>query len=87
MDSKRLAKIDSLLDKADHLLARLAGAMAYASTRGPPQLREQVRSATVQYMSGRWHRRSGDVYGIDVQAPGVKDAYGPPGDLRPPDQR
>lgn len=35
----------------------------------------------IDYMSGRWHRRSGDVYGIVTQSPGVKDADGSSGDL------
>lgn len=42
------------------------------------------------YMSGRWKRRDGDIYGI-VRQPGVRltpegaDADNPPGDLRPTD--
>lgn len=34
-----------------------------------------------QYMSGRWIRRSGDVYGVSIQSPGVTDANSPPGNL------
>jgi hypothetical protein len=36
------------------------------------------------YLSGRWHRRDGDGYGI-VPRPGVHDADHPPRDLRPSD--
>ena len=49
-------------------------------------------SAPPDYMSGRWKRRDGDIYGI-VRQPGVRltpeadNADHPPGDLRPSDQR
>ena len=49
-------------------------------------------SAPIPYLSGRWHRRDGDSYGI-VQAqppivlPEPDSADHPPGDLRSPDQR
>jgi hypothetical protein len=47
-----------------------------------------ARSTTTtpqQYMSGRWIRRSGDVYGVSIQGDGVTDANSPPGNLRPTD--
>ena len=95
MEDKDLAKIDQLLAQMQASIAEIRSALPIL-TAIPPQvrsngvlraaLRRQV-SAAQQYMSGRWHKRDGNVYGTDVQAPGVKDAYSPPGDLRPPDQR
>ena len=49
-----------------------------------------VTPPPVDYMSGRWKKRDGDIYGI-VRQPGVRltpegdDADNPPGNLRPPD--
>jgi hypothetical protein len=39
-----------------------------------------------RFMSGRWHRRDGDGYGI-FPRPGEHHADHPPGNLRPSDQR
>jgi hypothetical protein len=53
-----------------------------ASRRRPPP----------QFMSGRWRKRDGDVYGV-IRQPGVRltgeavDADNPTGGVRPPDQR
>jgi hypothetical protein len=49
---------------------------------------ELVTKVVTSLMSGRWHRRDGDSYGI-VRQPGVPrpDANDPPGDLRSPNQR
>lgn len=58
-------------------------------------LRRQVISAAIahrssvltQFMSGRWRRRDGDVYGIVTQSKEVADADRPPGDIRSPNER
>lgn len=43
-----------------------------------------------EFMSGRWHRRDGDTYGIVAPQPPIKEpssADDPPGDLRPTPER
>jgi len=97
MDDKALAKIDALLAQMQQCLAELRAALPILNNLEPPPprsvgllpyaLRRQVRSATEQFMSGRWRRRAGDVYGNVAQSKQVKDADRPTGDLRPPDQR
>ena len=87
MKRKAADKMDLLLTRLDQLIALLASRAAYAATTGPPVLRQQVAAATQQYMSGRWHRRSGDVYGIVSEPQSYIDANCPPGHIRPPDQR
>jgi hypothetical protein len=54
------------------------------------RLAEITRRNAGRYLSGRWHRRDGDVYGIVQRQPPIPvpdDADNPPGDLRPPHQR
>lgn len=52
------------------------------------RLAEIARHNAGLYMSGRWHRRDGDSYGIVQRQPKVPvpdNADDPPGDLRPSD--
>ena len=52
-------------------------------------LRRQTRStADLTFMSGRWRRRDGNVYGnVAAYKRGTQDADRPAGDIRPPNQR
>jgi len=102
MDDKALAKIDQLLAQMQQSIAELRAALPIlTSMPAPPPpnvrstgmlvsaLKRQVRSAQqMMYMSGRWHRRDGDVYGIVTQnAKQVDNADRPPGDIRSTDER
>jgi hypothetical protein len=70
-DPKLVQLIEKIVDE------RLATLM-----RGPP-----ISAAFAQrFMSGRWHRRDGDGYGI-FPRPGEHHADHSPGNLRPSDQR
>jgi hypothetical protein len=61
----------------------------------PPPFAPLPRSNDIPnrlYLSGRWHRRDGNVYGIVAAQPPLKlpepdRADDPPGHLRPSDQR
>lgn len=94
-------KIDKLLAQMQVDLAELRQAMMVVSAIPPEMMVENSRRArrselvtkVVQgLMSGRWHRRDGDSYGI-VRQPGVNrdtdlpNADNPPGDLRPSSER
>ena len=65
MDDKSLELIERLTRENERLRVMLM-------TRVQPQ--PAATGTPAQYMSGRWHRRDGDVYGIVVQSPGVADA-------------
>ena len=97
MDDKALAKIDQLLAQMAQSIQEIRAALPIL-TSIPPEarasgllrqaLQRQDRAASQSYMSMRWHRRDGDVYGIVTQSKEVADnADRPPGDLRSPDQR
>ena len=96
-DDEVLARIDQLLSQMVATLQEIRAALPIL-TNIPPETRasgvlrqalwRQVRAAGQQYMSMRWHRRDGNVYGIVSQSKEVADnADSAPGDLRPPDQR
>lgn len=101
MDDKALAKIDQLLAQMQQSIYELRQALPIlTATPAPPPssrrsvgllpyaLRRQVRAATQSYMSGRWFRRDGDVYGIVSQNDKqVDNADRPPRDLRSTDER
>ena len=84
-------KIDKLLAQMQADITELRQAMMIVAEIPPNTMAEHTRKAkrselvvkVVQgLMSGRWHRRDGDAYGI-VRQPGVpRDADNPPGDLR-----
>lgn len=107
MDDKALAKIDALLGQMQQCLAELRQALPILTSLPPPTpqpprsvgmlpyaLRRQVRAATdLMFMSGRWRRRDGNVYGsAEAYKRGtapeiVRDADSPSGNIRTPDQR
>lgn len=101
MEDKALQKLDELLahmtaclNEIRQVLPIIVATTPEERARFQAQLRQQVQDATrahgggviQQFMSGRWHRRSGDVYGILTQ-PEPADADRPPGNLRPTDER
>jgi len=98
MDDKALAKIDALLAQMQQSLYELRQALPILASAPPPKksvgllpyaLKRQVRAAADQmFMSGRWRRRDGDVFGIVAQNDEqVKNADRPPRDLRSTDER
>jgi hypothetical protein len=66
-------------------LIRWIGELSRDNERLRLTLRNLAPRATVAtspaFMSGRWHRRSGDIYGINNQSIEVVDANCPPGNL------
>jgi len=102
MDDKALARIDALLAQMQQSIVELRSALPIlTATQAPPPapkrsvgllpyaLRRQVRAATEQmFMSGRWRRRDGDVYGIVSQNDKQIDhADSSPRDIRSTDER
>jgi len=102
MDDKALAKIDQLLAQMQQSIYELRQALPIlTATQAPPPvpkrsvgllpyaLKRQVRAATdAMFMSGRWRRRDGDVYGIVTQNDTqIDNANRPPRDLRSTDER
>jgi hypothetical protein len=110
MDDKLLGEIDRLLAQMQFVIQEIRSALpivlsdADKHVKASGVLRQALRtqvSAASRFMSGRWVRRDGDVYGI-VSNPmegtrsartrpsptmETRDADSPPGDIRPPDQR
>lgn len=74
MNDKEQAQFDALLLENAQLRLALRDARIFVAA---PQ----------QYMSGRWHRRDGNVYGISINPQEVADADSPPRNLRPTYQR
>ena len=82
MDDKALAKIDQLLAQMVTSIQEIRAALPIL-TSIPPEtrasgllvqaLKRQARAATQLYMSMRWHRRDGNVYGIVTQSKEVAD--------------
>ena len=92
MDDKILVTVDTMLAQAIEALLECRRALVVSGSISPEQAVRSLRAATDQgYMSGRWRRRDGDIFGIAsqaVKAPGEKpDADSPPGNIRPPDER
>ena len=97
MDDKDLAKIDQLLSQMVTTIQELRAALPILASIPPAPkasgllrqaLQRQVRSAQQLYMSGRWFRRDGNVYGsVARYKQRTSDADSTPGDLRTPDQR
>jgi len=103
MDDKALAKIDALLAQMQQSIYELRQALPILTATPPPQprsgiaggvgllpyaLRRQVRAATDQFMSGRWRRRDGDVYGVVSQNDKqIANADRTPRDIRSTDER
>jgi len=103
MDDKALARIDALLAQMQQSIVELRSALPILTATPPvtpptpPRsvgllpyaLRRQVRAATEQmFMSGRWRRRDGDVYGVVSQNDKQIDhADSTPRDIRSTDER
>lgn len=97
MDDKILAHMDLMLAQAIAALAECRRALVVSGAVTPEQsVRNQSQldagaTASQTYMSGRWHRRDGNIFGIQSQrlkAPGdLKDADSSPGNIRPTDER
>jgi len=101
VDDKILVQIDAMLAQMIESLGECRQALIVMGAVSPEasgrntsvttNSRSLREAAGQQYMSGRWHRRDGDIYGIQTQrlkAPAdVKDADSTPGNIRPPDER
>jgi hypothetical protein len=95
MDDKALEKIDQLLAQIQQSLQEIRKALPVIAAVPPEArpaltmtLRRQARATAEQFMSGRWRRRDGDVYGVvgqnDKQ---IEHADSTPRDIRPTDER
>ena len=84
-----LAQMQSSIEEIRHALMIIAQIPPETMKANEKRTKraELVQRVITGLMSGRWHRRDGDVYGIVRQPGEPRDADNPPGDLRSTHQR
>jgi hypothetical protein len=88
IDDKELVMYEPWLLSKIEFLTRENEQLRIANRQWATALRPRTYTPQPQYMSGRWHRRDGNVYGTSVQPLNRSaDANRPTGYLRPSHQR